>query len=54
MSREARIERLLEFLKRSPTPWHAVAVMVERLEAAGFRRLEETHPWQLTRVSGSM
>ncbi|MCG6656523.1 M18 family aminopeptidase [Halomonas campisalis] len=47
MSREARIERLLEFLTRSPTPWHAVAAMAERLEAAGFRRLDETHPWQL-------
>ncbi|MBZ0329016.1 M18 family aminopeptidase [Halomonas sp. ANAO-440] len=47
MSQEARIERLLDFLQRSPTPWHAVSVMAERLEAAGFRRLDESHPWQL-------
>jgi aspartyl aminopeptidase len=47
MSREARLERLLDFLQRSPTPWHAVAAMAERLEAAGFRRLDESQPWQL-------
>ncbi len=48
MSQEARLERLLDFLQRSPTPWHAVSVMAERLEAAGFRRLHEAHPWELT------
>ncbi|WP_163559564.1 M18 family aminopeptidase [Halomonas sp. NO4] len=48
MSREARLDRLLDFLKRSPTPWHAVAVMAERLEEAGYRRLTESQPWQLT------
>ncbi|RCV91171.1 M18 family aminopeptidase [Billgrantia montanilacus] len=47
MSQEARLERLLDFLQRSPSPWHAVSVMAERLEAAGFRRLDESHPWQL-------
>jgi aspartyl aminopeptidase len=47
MSREARLERLLDFLQRSPTPWHAVAAMAQRLEAAGFRRLDESQPWQL-------
>jgi len=47
MSREARLERLLDFLKRSPTPWHAVAAMAERLEQAGYRHLEESQPWQL-------
>ncbi|RDB43952.1 M18 family aminopeptidase [Halomonas sp. DQ26W] len=48
MSKEARLERLLDFLQCSPSPWHAVSVMAERLEAAGFRRLDESHPWQLT------
>ncbi|MCC5882308.1 MAG: M18 family aminopeptidase [Halomonas sp.] len=48
MSREARLERLLEFLHRSPSPWHAVASMSERLDAAGFRRLDESQTWQLT------
>ncbi len=48
MSREARLERLLDFLHRSPTPWHAVSAMAERLEAAGFRRLDESQAWQLS------
>src|SRR5690554_1023385 len=47
MSREGRLERLLDFLQHSPTPWHAVAQMAERLESAGYRRLDETRPWRL-------
>src|SRR5690554_7541411 len=47
MSREVRLERLLDFLQHSPTPWHAVARMAERLESAGYRRLDETRPWRL-------
>ena len=47
MSQDDLIERLLDFLRRSPTPWHAVANMASRLEAAGFRRLDEREPWQL-------
>ncbi|MFD2190256.1 M18 family aminopeptidase [Pistricoccus aurantiacus] len=41
-------DSLLDFLERSPTPWHATANMAERLETAGFRRLEETRSWQLS------
>ncbi|WP_299314176.1 M18 family aminopeptidase [uncultured Halomonas sp.] len=47
MSQDDLIERLLEFLRRSPTPWHAVGSMAARLEAAGFRRLDERDAWQL-------
>ncbi|QFU02344.1 putative M18 family aminopeptidase 2 [Halomonas sp. THAF5a] len=47
MSEDARLERLLDFLHRSPTPWHATANMAARLEAAGFRRLDETATWRL-------
>ncbi|WP_416137389.1 M18 family aminopeptidase [Halomonas sp. HK25] len=47
MSQDDLVERLLDFLRRSPTPWHAVASMATRLEAAGFRRLDEREPWQL-------
>jgi len=49
MSQDDLVERLLDFLRRSPTPWHAVASMAARLEAAGFRRLDECEPWQLAR-----
>ncbi|UYG08785.1 M18 family aminopeptidase [Halomonas sp. M4R1S46] len=48
MPQEARLERLLDFLRRSPTPWHATANMAERLEEAGYRRLEETEAWRLS------
>lgn len=47
MSQSDLLERLLDFLRRSPTPWHAVANMAARLEAAGFRRLDEGEAWRL-------
>lgn len=40
---------LLEFIARGPTPFHAVAEAVRRLEAAGFRALAEADPWRLAR-----
>ncbi|MCW4151575.1 M18 family aminopeptidase [Halomonas sp. 18H] len=48
MSQHDRLARLFDFLQRSPTPWHATANMAERLEDAGYRRLDETAAWQLT------
>ncbi|MEQ6918412.1 M18 family aminopeptidase [Halomonas aquatica] len=48
MTEDARLERLLDFLRRSPTPWHATASMAQQLEAAGFRRLEESEAWHLS------
>jgi len=38
---------LLRFLDRSPTPYHAVAESVRRLEAVGFRRLDPGESWSL-------
>lgn len=43
-----RLTRLCDFLRQSPTPWHATANMATRLEQAGFQRLEEKANWQLT------
>ena len=48
MSYDPTLERLLIFLQSSPTPWHATVNMARRLEQAGFRRLDETQPWDLT------
>ncbi|SFL17660.1 M18 family aminopeptidase [Streptomyces pini] len=50
MSTSSRFDRghtddLVSFLTASPTPYHAVATTAERLERAGFRRLEETDAW---------
>lgn len=40
---------LLDFIRQSPTPFHAVDNMVEALRAAGFQRLHETNAWQLAK-----
>lgn len=39
---------LLAFIEASPTPYHAVAEVGRRLEAAGFRRLSERDAWSLS------
>ncbi|QGV79541.1 M18 family aminopeptidase [Streptomyces ficellus] len=39
---------LMAFLAESPTPYHAVANAGERLEKAGFRKLDETAAWDGT------
>ena len=38
---------LLAFLDRSPTPYHAVAECIRRLESAGFRPLDARDAWEL-------
>ena len=43
-----RLMRLCDFLRQSPTPWHAAGNMAARLEQAGFQRLGEKADWQLT------
>ncbi|MFV8835418.1 M18 family aminopeptidase [Aquisalimonas sp.] len=45
-------QELLDFIGRSPSPWHAVAQMTERLERAGFTRLYEDGQWSLERGRG--
>lgn len=36
---------LIDFLKASPTPFHATRSLAKRLQAAGFRPLDEREPW---------
>ena len=43
---------LIEFLDSSPTPWHAVSTMKNRLDAAGFQQLDERDTWSLERGQG--
>ncbi len=39
---------LLEYIDASPTPFHAVAETVTRLEAHGYRPLDEADPWEVS------
>lgn len=43
---------LLDFLTNSPTPWHAVREMTDRLDKAGFTALDERDEWQLQQGQG--
>jgi aspartyl aminopeptidase len=38
---------LIAFIDASPSPWHAVASVEQRLRAQGFTRMEEGERWQL-------
>jgi aspartyl aminopeptidase len=42
------VRRMLSFIDASPSPFHACATAAERLEAAGFGRLDEAEPWPST------
>jgi len=42
------VQDLLEYIDASPTPFHAVAETLTRLEARGYRPLEEADPWNLS------
>ena len=52
MEESSFIEGLLDFIKNSPTPFHAVDHIHETLHTAGFERLHESEPWEL-RAGGS-
>lgn len=41
------VNGLIDFIKRSPTPFHAVKTMTEILEQSGFKRLHETESWAM-------
>jgi aspartyl aminopeptidase len=38
---------LIDFLKAAPTPFHATASLAQRLEAAGYARLDERQSWEV-------
>ncbi len=39
------VDRLIDFIARSPTPYHAVENLAGRLDQAGYERLEERDTW---------
>lgn len=48
MKKEEVNQDLMAFLKASPTPFHAVVQLANRLEAGGFLQLMETESWDLS------
>lgn len=40
-------EKLIQFIDASPTPFHAVAQMVQVLKTAGYKKLDECETWDL-------
>ncbi|QEQ96198.1 M18 family aminopeptidase [Neptunomonas concharum] len=47
MGEQEQLNRLVAFLHKSPTPFHAVSNMKSRLEEAGYQQLSEKASWQL-------
>lgn len=41
------IDGLIRFLDSSPSPYHAVSTMAQRLTEAGFQRLDEKQSWDI-------
>ena len=46
---ETDSERMLEFIEKSPTSFHAAANMKELLKSRGYEELLESRPWSLVR-----
>jgi aspartyl aminopeptidase len=44
---DSLVRGLLDFIDASPTPYHAVHEAAQRLEAAGFVKLDEASAWQI-------
>lgn len=47
MQNEDFVNGLIDFIKSSPTPFHAVAVMAQILERHGFKQLDESDQWAI-------
>ena len=48
----AQAQDLLNFIDASPSPWHAVDSVAQRLLAQGFTQLQETERWKLDAGGG--
>ena len=42
-----QIQSVLDFIDAGVSPWHAASEAADRLQRAGYRRLEECAPWDL-------
>ncbi len=48
----AHAQDLLQFIDASPSPWHAVHTIEQRLQAQGYNPLQETQRWKLEQGKG--
>lgn len=42
-----KVQNLIDFIHQSPTPYHAIRTITQRLENAGFTELAENKPWNV-------
>lgn len=47
MTPQQQVQDLLDFIDASPSPWHAVSTIEQRLRAFEFRPLSESDTWRL-------
>jgi aspartyl aminopeptidase len=47
MNTHLQAQHLLDFIDASPSPWHAVKTITDKLDAHQFEALDETAAWQL-------
>ena len=47
MPQKDYLNGLMSFISDSPTPFHAVAAMVQQLTAVGYRKLEVADKWHV-------
>ena len=54
MPQKDYLNGLMSFISDSPTPFHAVAAMVQQLTAVGYRKLEVADKWHVMLLSSDM
>jgi len=48
MNAHQQVQGLLDFIDASPSPWHVIATVEQRLQAFQFQRLDEKAVWSLS------
>lgn len=48
MNAQQQVQDLLDFIDASPSPWHVIATIEQRLQSFDFQRLQETDHWTLS------
>ncbi len=48
MNAQQQVQDLLDFIDASPSPWHVIATIEQRLQSFNFQRLQETDHWTLS------